>query len=116
MGSREQRALSLLLEAKGYKNSIDNDLYLSIEKTKTNCNLILNSLRDIVKEDINPLTLKLSKDQIYNKFKNDKYLPYDLAKKQYLDYFCDFKSMKYHLGLLLNNDKNNCKQLFHTIY
>jgi ATP-dependent Lhr-like helicase len=116
MGSRELRALSLHLEAKGYKTSLDNDLYLSIEKPNINCEIILNSLKEIVKEDIDPHTLNLSKDQIYNKFKNDKYLPYDLAKKQYLDYFCDFESMKSNLNLLLEKDKDNREQLFHTIY
>ena len=59
------------------------------------------SLEKIICEEINPMELKISKDLVYNIFKNDKYLPYELAKKQYLDFFCDFCSMKRELSKLM---------------
>lgn len=112
-GSKELRALALILNTEGYKTSIDNDIYLSIEKPNIDCEIILNEFRKIISEEFKSEEIKISKDLVYNIFKNDKYLPYDLAKKQYLDYFCDFNSMKIELSKLMM--KNN-KELYFCIY
>ncbi len=112
-GSKEINALSLILNSRGFKTSIDNEIYLSIEKTKIDCETILNEFRKIISEEIDPLELKISKDLVYNIFKNDKYLPYELAKKQYLDFFCDFDSMKRELIKLLKKDNS---ELYFCIY
>lgn len=114
-GSRELRALSLALESEGYNTSIDNDLCLNIEKPNIDCRVLLNSLEKISKDKSNPLKLKLPKSLVYNKFKNDKYLSYELAKKQYLDYFCDFEKMRVELKSLLNIPKRDREKLFYCI-
>ncbi|MCY1152237.1 MAG: DEAD/DEAH box helicase [Sphaerochaetaceae bacterium] len=116
LGSRELRALSLSLENKGYKTAIDNDLTITIEKTKIECETILISLKEIADETVDPLSFNLSKDLIYNKFKNDRFLPYELAKKQYIDYFCDFESMRNELKLLFKGQRKNTRQFFNTLY
>lgn len=116
LGSREMLSLSLCLEERGFKTSIDNDLCITIEKTNLSCEIILKALKDIIDEDIDPLSLSLPKELIYGKFKFDRYLPFELAKKQYLDYFCDFENMKKALTDLLNKKKNSTNPLFYSLY
>lgn len=112
LGSKEMRALSILLEMKGYDNSIENDLILTIDKPNISMIQIISVLREIsIAENYNFDDIKISKNVVYNNFKFDNYLPYQYAKKQYIDYSCDFISMQKNLKRILLK-----KELTYSIY
>ena len=102
LGSRESRALSIMLNYKGFKNSPVDDLVITIEKPHISFEDIIKVLDEIAQEPIPPINnIKLSKSDVYDKFKFDKFLPFEYAKKQYLDYACNFENMQKNLKLIL---------------
>ncbi len=112
LGSREARALSIMLNHKGFRNSPVDDLIITIEKPHIKYEQIIKVLNDIANDKIPDISdIKLSKSDVYDNFKFDKLLPFKYAKKQFIDYACDFENMQKHLKLILVNDN-----LYYSIY
>lgn len=93
-GTRAQRALVLALEAKGYKAFIEDEFYISVEKGDLDINTLKKTIISLMSEDVNLYELDFDKEEYLGKWKYDRYLPLILAKKQYLSFATDLKSMR----------------------
>ncbi|MGD1823422.1 MAG: DEAD/DEAH box helicase [Pleomorphochaeta sp.] len=112
LGTKESRALSILLTHFGFRNSCQNDFVITIEKPFISYNEIVEVLNKISFCKLPSIEeLKISKSIVYGNFKYDKFLPYEYAKKQYIDYYCDFNSLKNHLSNIMRQEYH-----FNSIY
>ncbi len=93
-GTRALRALVLALEMKGYKAFIEDDFYVSVEKGDLDITSLKNCIIELMSDDINLLELDFDKEEYLGKWKYDRYLPLNLAKKQYINFATDLKSMR----------------------
>jgi ATP-dependent Lhr-like helicase len=93
-GTKALRALVLALQSKGYRAFIENDFSVSVEKGNLSISSLKDTIRDMMVDDFDFMDFDFDVEEYLGKFKYDRFLPSSLAKREYLDYATDIKSMK----------------------